>query len=157
MEDTEESQYGEAVPLLLITRVIFDQFPTGEQGNIKLQFGSARLIWEIGVIEIPIWKWDLAQWLITSFNQEIRPQFILDVEVGELNINAGLQDRVVQVYEGLVYMDFSRAVMEEQGHGTYINMTGDSLPQVNNSHIAYRACLNCIWLMGYWAFVVKAH
>jgi galactokinase/mevalonate kinase-like predicted kinase len=25
--------------------------------------------------------------------------------VGELNINAGLQDRVVKVYEGLVYMN----------------------------------------------------
>ena len=98
------------------------------------------------------------QWLNTSFDQEIRPQFILDVEVGELNINAGLQDRVVQVYEGLVYMDFSRAVMEEQGHGTYINMSGDSLPQVNDTWLlTYRACLYCIWLRGYQDFVVKAH
>jgi glucuronokinase len=41
----------------------------------------------------------------SEFNfRELQPQFILEVEVGELNINAGLQDRVVQVYEGLVYM-----------------------------------------------------
>jgi glucuronokinase len=30
----------------------------------------------------------------------------LSVENEELNISAGLQDRVIQVYEGLVYMDF---------------------------------------------------
>ena len=35
------------------------------------------------------------------------PQFILDVEKIELNISAGLQDRVVQWYGGLVHMDFS--------------------------------------------------
>ena len=39
--------------------------------------------------------------------------------MGELNINAGLQDRVVQVYEGLVYMDFSRDVIKSKGHGEY--------------------------------------
>lgn len=31
--------------------------------------------------------------------KEIRPKFILDVEKEELKINAGLQDRVVQVYK----------------------------------------------------------
>ena len=32
--------------------------------------------------------------------------FVLSVEQEELGIAAGLQDRVIQVYEGLVYMDF---------------------------------------------------
>jgi glucuronokinase len=32
--------------------------------------------------------------------------FVLLVEQEELGITAGLQDRVIQVYEGLVYMDF---------------------------------------------------
>ena len=50
---------------------------------------------------------------------QVQPDFILDVEVGELNINAGLQDRVVQVYQGLVYMDFSRDIMDSRGHGEY--------------------------------------
>ncbi|XP_078585263.1 uncharacterized protein LOC144867260 [Branchiostoma floridae x Branchiostoma japonicum] len=49
----------------------------------------------------------------------IQPQFILDVEQEELFITAGLQDRVVQVYEGLVYMDFSKNIMEAEGHGRY--------------------------------------
>ena len=35
------------------------------------------------------------------------PTIILDVERKELGISAGLQDRVVQTYEGLVYMDFT--------------------------------------------------
>ena len=33
----------------------------------------------------------------TELPRELQPQFILDVEVAELAINAGLQDRVVQV------------------------------------------------------------
>ena len=37
-----------------------------------------------------------------------QPSFVLSVETDELSINAGLQDRVVQCYEGLVAMDFER-------------------------------------------------
>jgi galactokinase/mevalonate kinase-like predicted kinase len=40
---------------------------------------------------------------------EIQPMFVLLVEQEELGITVGLQDRVIQVYEGLVYMDFSSA------------------------------------------------
>ena len=40
---------------------------------------------------------------------EAQPSFVLRVEQEELGIAAGLQDRVIQVYEGLVYMDFDRA------------------------------------------------
>ena len=35
----------------------------------------------------------------------------------ELGITAGLQDRVVQVYGGLVYMDFARESTQRHGHG----------------------------------------
>jgi glucuronokinase len=41
--------------------------------------------------------------------REIQPTFVLLVEQEELGINVGLQDRVIQVYEGLVYMDFAPA------------------------------------------------
>ncbi|KAL0973053.1 hypothetical protein UPYG_G00198280 [Umbra pygmaea] len=58
----------------------------------------------------------------------IRANFILNVETDELFITAGLQDRVVQVYEGLVYMDFSKHLMDEQGYGDYICMDMYSLP-----------------------------
>src|SRR5919201_1378627 len=36
---------------------------------------------------------------------EAQPTFVLTVEQEELGIAVGLQDRVIQVYEGLVYMD----------------------------------------------------
>uniref|UniRef100_A0A6Q2XCR0 Uncharacterized protein n=1 Tax=Esox lucius TaxID=8010 RepID=A0A6Q2XCR0_ESOLU len=58
----------------------------------------------------------------------IRANFILNVETDELFITAGLQDRVVQVYEGLIYMDFSKNLMDEQGFGDYISMDMSSLP-----------------------------
>jgi galactokinase/mevalonate kinase-like predicted kinase len=40
---------------------------------------------------------------------EIQPTFVLLVEQEELGITVGLQDRVIQVYEGLVYMDFDKS------------------------------------------------
>lgn len=44
--------------------------------------------------------------------QRVQPSLALAVETEELGIAGGLQDRVIQVYEGLVYMDFSREKME---------------------------------------------
>ncbi|GER41308.1 GHMP kinase family protein [Striga asiatica] len=58
---------------------------------------------------------------------EVRPNLILNAEK-ELGIVAGLQDRVAQVYGGLVYMDFNKKHMEEFGHGEYIAMDVDLLP-----------------------------
>ncbi|XP_057206309.1 glucuronokinase with putative uridyl pyrophosphorylase isoform X1 [Triplophysa rosa] len=58
----------------------------------------------------------------------IRANFILNVETDELFITAGLQDRVVQVYEGLVYMDFSKHLMDERGFGEYIPLDMTDLP-----------------------------
>ncbi|CAL1570848.1 unnamed protein product [Knipowitschia caucasica] len=59
----------------------------------------------------------------------IRADFILNVETDELFITAGLQDRVVQVYEGLVYMDFSKKLMDDQGYGNYVCLGMKDLPQ----------------------------
>lgn len=59
---------------------------------------------------------------------------ILSVETEELGINAGLQDRVAQVYEEMVYMDFNRQQMEEYGYGKYEYLRPTSLP---NFYIAY--------------------
>lgn len=43
----------------------------------------------------------------------VQPSLVLSVERDELGIAAGLQDRVIQAYEGLVYMDFAEDRMEE--------------------------------------------
>ena len=64
---------------------------------------------------------------------------ILATEHNELGITAGLQDRVIQVYEGLVYMDFDKALMEKQGHGNYVELNPTVLP---NLFIAYRTDLS---------------
>ncbi|KAK4483180.1 hypothetical protein RD792_010360, partial [Penstemon davidsonii] len=58
---------------------------------------------------------------------EVRPKLILSAE-NELGIVAGLQDRVAQVYGGLVYMDFDKKLMEDLGHGEYTPMDIDLLP-----------------------------
>jgi glucuronokinase len=50
-----------------------------------------------------------------SIPREVQPSLALAVETDELGITGGLQDRVIQVYQGLVYMDFAREQMEERG------------------------------------------
>lgn len=70
--------------------------------------------------------------------KELQPGLILSVENEELGISAGLQDRVIQVYEGCVYMDFDEAIMNEQGHGDYEEIDPKFLPPL---FIAYRTDL----------------
>lgn len=64
----------------------------------------------------------------------VQPNLVLSVENSELGIPAGLQDRVIQVYEGLVYMDFDKEVMDSQGFGLYEELDPSLLPPV---YIAY--------------------
>jgi glucuronokinase len=49
----------------------------------------------------------LMEYYDVAIPSEVQPSFVLSIEKEELNIGAGLQDRVIQVYEGLVSMDFS--------------------------------------------------
>ncbi len=81
--------------------------------------------------------------LMEFFDIEIKqvnlPNLILAVETRELGISAGLQDRVAQVYEGLVYMDFEQTFMEEHGHGQYEYLPSNALPKI---YIAYRQDLS---------------
>jgi glucuronokinase len=66
---------------------------------------------------------------------EILPNIILSAEVDELGINAGLQDRVIQVYEGCVHMNFDKSIIEEKGHGIYTSLKPSLLPRL---YIAYK-------------------
>ena len=63
---------------------------------------------------------------------------VLATEVGELGITAGLQDRVIQCYEGCVYMNFDKEIMDRQGHGDYVPISPQQLP---NLYIAYKTTL----------------
>lgn len=56
------------------------------------------------------------------------PQIVLSVESELLGIGAGLQDRVIQVYEGAVFMDFDRERMAREGHGQYESIDAGRLP-----------------------------
>ncbi|CAN5442308.1 N/A [soil metagenome] len=66
-----------------------------------------------------------------------QPTFVLTVEQEELGISAGLQDRVIQVYEGLVYMDFNRlAERIVDGYKTYTYERMDT-ELLSNVYVAY--------------------
>jgi glucuronokinase len=68
----------------------------------------------------------------------ILANLVLSVEKDELEIMAGLQDRVVQAYESPVFMDFSKELMEKQGYGDYIPLDSKLF---RNIYIAYRTDL----------------
>jgi len=66
-----------------------------------------------------------------------QPQLALAVELDELGIRAGLQDRVAQVYGGLVYMDFDEDHMRKYGNGHYERLSIDLLPSLYLAYIPY--------------------
>ena len=47
---------------------------------------------------------------------EYAPTLCLEAERDELGIQCGLQDRVIQMYGGCVFMDFEKSLVEETGH-----------------------------------------
>lgn len=66
----------------------------GMAGSSAIITATLRCLMEFYQVELP---------------KEVQPSFILSVEREELGITAGLQDRVIQVFEGLVYMDFAQS------------------------------------------------
>lgn len=69
----------------------------------------------------------------------IQAKLVLETETRELGVPAGPQDRVIQVYEGLVYMDFDRELMTNRGYGNYERLDPGLLP---NLYLAYRTSLS---------------
>ncbi len=70
-----------------------------------------------------------------SIPKYVQANLVLSAERNELHIPAGLQDRVTQVYEGLVAMDFDETIMDKQGYGNYEPLDPALLPKL---YIAYR-------------------
>ena len=66
------------------------------------------------------------------------PEIIRSVETSELGISAGLQDRVVQVYGGLVHMDFTEDTVKALGTGLYTSLPVEILPPM---YLAYNTSL----------------
>jgi glucuronokinase len=90
-------EYCEARQIALHDRKFSVRYQTtiprqvGLAGSSAIIVATLRCLMEFYGVALPI---------------EIQPTFVLLVEQEELGITVGLQDRVIQVYEGLVYMDF---------------------------------------------------
>ncbi len=74
-----------------------------------------------------------------SISRHSLASLVLHVENTELRIPAGLQDRVAQSYQGVVYMDFNRELMESRGYGHYELLDPEKLPPL---YVAYREDLS---------------
>jgi len=96
----------------------------GLAGSTAIIVATLRCLMEFYGVEIPL---------------EVQPSLALAVETQELHISAGLQDRVAEVYEGLVYMDFACERMRERGgykYGAYERLEPLLLPPL---YLAYKA------------------
>lgn len=70
--------------------------------------------------------------------KEYQPTICLDAEREELRINCGFQDRVIQIYNGLVFMDFEKSFVEEHNHGRYEELDASNSSSLN-LYISYDA------------------
>jgi glucuronokinase len=77
----------------------------------------------------------LMQFYDIDIPRHILPTLILKAETEELGINAGLQDRVIQVYEGCVFMDFNKEGLQKNGFGHYEPIDPAFLPKL---YLAYK-------------------
>ena len=80
----------------------------------------------------------LAEFVGLEIPEVVMPSIALRVETEQLGITAGLQDRVVQVYGGLVAMDFGTEEIDGHfgvSHGHYEQLDQTGLPPL---FVAYR-------------------
>ncbi len=94
----------------------------GLAGSSAIIVATLRCLMEFYKIDIPI---------------IVQPSLALAVETQELGIGAGLQDRVAQIYQGAVFMDFAQEKMRvEQGFscGSYRPIDPSSLSSL---YVAY--------------------
>jgi len=96
----------------------------GMAGSSAIITACWRALMEFYTVEIP---------------KHLLPSLVLSVENDELGIPAGLQDRVIQTYEGVVFMDFNRGAIERLGYGVYEELDPALLPPV---YVAYTTQLS---------------
>ncbi len=80
-----------------------------------------------------------------SIPRETAPTLCLMAERDELGIQCGLQDRVIQMYDGLVYMDFDCGLIERTGHGRYEPLDPALLPRLYISYDPLRAEISGVY------------
>jgi glucuronokinase len=81
----------------------------------------------------------LCQYFQVDIPLPVQANLVLETETRELGVPAGLQDRVIQAYQGLVYMDFAKDKIDRQGYGDYERLDVSLLPNV---YVAYRTSLS---------------
>jgi glucuronokinase len=81
----------------------------------------------------------LCQYYDVRIPLPVQANLVLETETKELGVPAGLQDRVIQIYQGLVYMDFAKELIDKQGYGDYQTLDPALLPNV---YVAYRTSLS---------------
>ena len=106
-------EYESTVPLRL-----------GMGGSSAIVTAALRAICEYYGVELPL---------------PILANIALETETVELGVSAGLQDRVIQAYEGVVHMDFDRQLMRERGYGNYETLNPRLMQGV---YLAYRRSLS---------------
>lgn len=95
----------------------------GLAGSSAIIIATLKALMQFYNVEIPLY---------------ILPNIALAAEAQEMGINAGLQDRVIQCYEGCVHMDFNKAQIEKHGYGVYTPIDPALLPKL---YIAYKTDL----------------
>ena len=106
-------EYESTIPLRL-----------GMGGSSAIIIAALRALCQYYSVEIPL---------------PVQAKLALETETNELGVPAGPQDRVIQVYEGLVYMDFAKNLMDSRGYGEYERLDPALLPNV---YLAYRTSLS---------------
>ncbi len=96
----------------------------GMGGSSAIVVSALRALMRYYEVEIPL---------------PVQANLALETETKELGVAAGLQDRVAQAYEGLVFMDFDRGLMESRGFGAYERLDSSLLPSL---YVAYRTNLS---------------
>lgn len=91
----------------------------GLSGSSAIVVATLRALMQFYKVEIPL---------------HLMPRLTLSVEKDELGISAGLQDRVIQNYQGIVYMDFDRKLVEGRGYGEYVSLKPEQMPPL---YVAY--------------------
>jgi glucuronokinase len=80
----------------------------------------------------------LCEYFEVKIKPAIQAKLALETETKELGVPAGPQDRVIQAYEGLVYMEFPQHLMDKRGYGNYEPLDPALL---HNVYVAYRTTL----------------
>ena len=69
--------------------------------------------------------------------KEYQPTICLEAEKEELRINCGFQDRVIQIYNGLVFMDFRKDYVQSNNRGIYEELDPAVFSDSLHLYVAY--------------------